>query len=55
MNSIRGGMQVHAVPESERVMDASGKRLPWGYEYAEYVDDYAFVYINIDDSLLTHY
>lgn len=30
-------MQVHAVPESERALDASGKRLPWGYEYAEYV------------------
>jgi hypothetical protein len=37
MNSIRGGMQVHAVPESERALDASGKRLPWGYEFAEYV------------------
>ena len=37
MNSIRGGMQVHAVPESERAVDASGKRLPWGYEFAEYV------------------
>lgn len=30
-------MQVHAVPESERAVDASGKRLPWGYEFAEYV------------------
>jgi hypothetical protein len=38
MNSIRGGMQVHAVPESERAVDASGKRLPWGYEFAEYVE-----------------
>ena len=37
MNSIRGGMQVHAVPESERALDASGRRLPWGYEFAEYV------------------
>lgn len=35
MNSLRGGMQVHAVPESERAVDASGRRLPWGYEYAE--------------------
>ncbi|GAB7356286.1 hypothetical protein MBLNU459_g7091t1 [Dothideomycetes sp. NU459] len=35
MNSLRGGMQVHAVPESERAFDASGKRLPWGYEFAD--------------------
>ncbi|KAG9557040.1 hypothetical protein KCV04_g19128, partial [Aureobasidium melanogenum] len=35
MNSIRGGMQVHAVPESERALDASGRRLPWGYEFAD--------------------
>ncbi|KAI5274765.1 hypothetical protein E4T47_02283 [Aureobasidium subglaciale] len=35
MNAIRGGMQVHAVPESERALDASGKRLPWGYEFAD--------------------
>ncbi|KAI4717516.1 hypothetical protein E4T48_06265 [Aureobasidium sp. EXF-10727] len=35
MNSMRGGMQVHAVPESERALDASGKRLPWGYEFAD--------------------
>ena len=35
MNTLRGGMQVHAVPESERAFDASGKRLPWGYEFAE--------------------
>ena len=35
---FRGGMQVHAVPEDERVFDAStGQRLPWGYSYAEYV------------------
>jgi hypothetical protein len=31
----RGGMQVHAVPEAERALDANGVRLPWGYEYAE--------------------
>ncbi|KAK8166617.1 hypothetical protein IWX90DRAFT_433314 [Phyllosticta citrichinensis] len=37
MNSFRGGMQVHAVPESERAFDAAGRQLPWGYEYAEYV------------------
>jgi hypothetical protein len=30
-----GGMQVHAVPESERAIDANGQRLPWAYEYAE--------------------
>jgi len=33
--SLRGGMQVHAVPESERAVDANGQRLPWAYEYAE--------------------
>lgn len=38
MNSFRGGMQVHAVPEAERAFDAAGRQLPWGYEYAEYVD-----------------
>jgi hypothetical protein len=32
-----GGMQVHAVPEAERAIDANGQRLPWAYEYAEYV------------------
>lgn len=32
---LRGGMQVHAVPESERAIDANGQRLPWAYEYAE--------------------
>lgn len=37
MNSFRGGMQVHAVPDDERAMDAGGKPLPWGYSYAEYV------------------
>ncbi|KAF2753469.1 hypothetical protein EJ05DRAFT_541967 [Pseudovirgaria hyperparasitica] len=31
----RGGMQVHAVPESERAWDSSGRQLPWGYEYAD--------------------
>jgi len=35
MNSLRGGMQVHAVPDNEKAYDASGRRLPWGYEYAE--------------------
>ena len=35
MNQFRGGMQVHSVPEHERAFDASGTRLPWGYEYAE--------------------
>lgn len=33
--NLRGGMQVHAVPETERALDASGQRLPWAYEYAE--------------------
>jgi hypothetical protein len=37
MNTIRGGVQVHAVPEHERAFDSSGKRMPWGYEYPEYV------------------
>jgi hypothetical protein len=32
---FRGGMQVHAVPETERAMGANGQRLPWAYEYAE--------------------
>ncbi|GME49647.1 hypothetical protein GTA08_BOTSDO07534 [Neofusicoccum parvum] len=32
MNSFRGGMQVHAVPESERAFDAAGRQLPWGYD-----------------------
>ncbi|TKA71057.1 hypothetical protein B0A49_07767 [Cryomyces minteri] len=35
MNSLRGGMQVHAVPDAERAFDASGRQLPWGYEYAD--------------------
>lgn len=32
---FRGGMQVHAVPETERAIGANGQRLPWAYEYAE--------------------
>ncbi|KAF2083600.1 hypothetical protein K490DRAFT_51224 [Saccharata proteae CBS 121410] len=28
-------MQVHAVPDSERAFDASGRQLPWAYEYAD--------------------
>ncbi|KAJ9635364.1 hypothetical protein H2199_008367 [Coniosporium tulheliwenetii] len=35
MNSLRPGMQVHAVPETERAFDASGRQLPWGIEYAD--------------------
>lgn len=34
----RSGMQVHAVPESERYIDAAGKRLPWAYERADGAD-----------------
>ena len=30
-------MQVHAVPDSERAYDSTGRRLPWAFEYAEYV------------------
>ncbi|KAF2669469.1 hypothetical protein BT63DRAFT_425182 [Microthyrium microscopicum] len=32
-----GGMQVHAVPESERATDPANpnQKLPWGYEYAD--------------------
>ena len=37
-NFGRGGMQVHAVPESERYIDANGKRLPWAYERADGAD-----------------
>lgn len=37
-NFGRGGMQVHAVPENERYVDASGKRLPWAYERADGAD-----------------
>ncbi|PNS14752.1 hypothetical protein CAC42_1981 [Sphaceloma murrayae] len=33
--SLRGGMQVHAVPDNEKAFDANGKRLPWAYEYAD--------------------
>lgn len=36
MNQFKNlGMQVHAVPDDERAVDASGKRLPWAYSYAE--------------------
>ncbi|ORX96027.1 hypothetical protein BCR34DRAFT_498028 [Clohesyomyces aquaticus] len=28
-------MQVHAVPESERAFDSTGRRLPWAYEFAD--------------------
>ncbi|KAF2712118.1 hypothetical protein K504DRAFT_499229 [Pleomassaria siparia CBS 279.74] len=28
-------MQVHAVPDSERVTDSTGRRLPWGYDFAD--------------------
>lgn len=28
------GMQVHAVPEAERAIDSSGRRLPWAYDYS---------------------
>ncbi|KAA8618765.1 hypothetical protein PtrSN002B_002054 [Pyrenophora tritici-repentis] len=28
-------MQVHAVPDSERAFDSTGKKLPWGYESAD--------------------
>ncbi|PVH94079.1 hypothetical protein DM02DRAFT_573496 [Periconia macrospinosa] len=28
-------MQVHAVPDSERAFDSSGRRLPWAIEYAD--------------------
>ncbi|KIW09150.1 uncharacterized protein PV09_00086 [Verruconis gallopava] len=34
-SQFRGGMQVHAVPETERAIGANGQRLPWAYEYAE--------------------
>lgn len=26
------GMQVHAVPDADRAIDASGRKLPWGYD-----------------------
>ncbi|TKX21461.1 hypothetical protein C1H76_6535 [Elsinoe australis] len=35
MPSMRGGMQVHAVPDNEKAFDANGRRLPWGFEYAD--------------------
>lgn len=28
------GMQIHAVPESERATDSAGRRLPWAYDYS---------------------
>ncbi|GIZ38935.1 hypothetical protein CKM354_000233300 [Cercospora kikuchii] len=28
------GMQIHAVPESERAIDSTGRKLPWGYDYS---------------------
>ncbi|KAF2658407.1 hypothetical protein K491DRAFT_713581 [Lophiostoma macrostomum CBS 122681] len=28
-------MQVHAVPDSDRAFDSTGRKLPWGYEYAD--------------------
>ncbi|KAL6705510.1 hypothetical protein ACN47E_006626 [Coniothyrium glycines] len=28
-------MQVHAVPDSERAFDSTGRRLPWGFEYGD--------------------
>lgn len=28
-------MQVHAVADSERVMDSTGRRLPWGYDFGD--------------------
>lgn len=35
MNAMRGGMQVHAVPDNEKAFDAKGNRLPWAFEFAE--------------------
>jgi len=34
---IRPNMQVHAVPDAERAFDSTGRKLPWGYDFAEYV------------------
>jgi len=34
-SSMRGGMQVHAVPDDERAKDSRGQPLPWAYSYAE--------------------
>lgn len=31
------GMQVHGVPLEERAFDSKGNRLPWAYEYLEFV------------------
>jgi hypothetical protein len=28
-------MQVHAVPDAERVFDSTGRKMPWGYDFAE--------------------
>ena len=28
------GMQIHAVPDSERALDSTGRKLPWGYDYS---------------------
>jgi hypothetical protein len=28
------GIQIHAVPDSERAIDPSGRKLPWGYDYS---------------------
>lgn len=28
------GMQIHAVPEAERAVDSTGRKLPWGYDYS---------------------
>ncbi|KAI5371145.1 Putative nucleotide-binding alpha-beta plait domain superfamily [Septoria linicola] len=28
------GMQIHAVPEAERALDSTGRKLPWGYDYS---------------------
>ncbi|EGP87011.1 uncharacterized protein MYCGRDRAFT_109336 [Zymoseptoria tritici IPO323] len=30
----RAGVQIHAVPDSERATDPSGRKLPWGYDYS---------------------
>jgi hypothetical protein len=33
-NQRAPGVQIHAVPESERAVDSNGRRLPWGYDYS---------------------
>lgn len=33
-NKRAPGVQIHAVPESERAVDSNGRRLPWGYDYS---------------------